>query len=84
VRQQLSLYEAVVNANTYMFTPKFPVTLVSLEQDSGSHPVELRRGISTSRIPEAPTRGISSPTATFLFQVLLVMGKWTTQPKFRS
>jgi hypothetical protein len=28
------LYAAVVNANTYLFTPKFLVTLVSLEQDS--------------------------------------------------
>ncbi|MGC2401471.1 MAG: lipase family protein [Acidobacteriaceae bacterium] len=28
------LYEAVVNADTYLFTPRFPVTLLSLQQDS--------------------------------------------------
>jgi hypothetical protein len=28
------LYEQVVNADTYEFTPEFPVTLVSLDQDS--------------------------------------------------
>ena len=28
------LYQQVVNADTYQFVPKFPVTLVSLEQDS--------------------------------------------------